>query len=178
MEHTRGARAEPSVRAGGLPSRQAPCADLASQARVEPSPRSAWTTALAAQAQLLDAGSVVRHVSKHVVETAVVLGPIIFTNEAADGRATPVLAYRIWSLDGMHAGYAKSISEVLLRASSRPWLSARLELWCAPDTAQEFAEQVRCEGRCFLRSAELTDIARRLGLMLPDTRRTTVVRVL
>ena len=112
--------------------------------------------ALAAKPQLLDAGSIARHVSTHVVETAMVLVPAIFTNEAADGRATPVLAYRIWSLDGMHAGYAKSISEVLLRAPSRPWFPARLELWCAPDTAQEFADQVRREGRCFLRSAELS----------------------
>ena len=60
----------------------------------------------------------------------------------------------------------------------RPWLPARLELWRAPDTAQEFAEQVRREGRCFLRTAELIDIARRLGLMLPDARGETVVRVL
>ena len=78
-------------------------------------------TALAAQPHLLDAGSVVRHVTKHVVETAMILGPVIFANEAADGRATLVPAYRVWSLDDMRGGYAKSISEVLLRAPSRPW---------------------------------------------------------
>ena len=135
-------------------------------------------TALAAQPHLLDAGSVVRHVTKHVVETAMILGPVIFADEAADGRATLVPAYRVWSLDDMRGGYAKRISEVLLRAPSRPWLPARLELWRAPVTAQAFAEQVRREGRCFLRTAELIDIARRLGLALPDTRHETVVRVI
>ena len=118
------------------------------------------------------------HVVKHVAETAVVLGPVVFTNEASDGRTTPVLAYRVVSLDDMRVGYAKSISEVLLRAPSRPWLPARVEPWRAPGTAQEFAEQMQREGRCFLRTVELIDIARRLGLALPDTRHETIVRVI
>ena len=78
----------------------------------------------------------------------------------------------------MRGGYAKSISEVLLRAPSRPWLPAHLERWRAPAIAQDFAEQVLRGGPCFMRTVEIIDIAKRLRLMLPDERRETVVRVL
>ena len=135
-------------------------------------------TALAAQPQLLDAGSVVRHVTKHVVETAMILGPVMFSNEAADGSATLVRAYRVCSLDDMRLGYAKTISEVLLQAPSQPWLPARVERWFAPIAAQEFAEQMLRDGRCFLRTVDIIDIAKRLRLVLPDERYETVLRVL
>ena len=86
---------------------------------------------------LLDVGTLVRHSPKRVVEAAMIIGPIVFHNEGANGEMHHEISYRVVSLDDMKLGYAKNIREVLLLAPYRPWVPAHMALWQPPAPARE-----------------------------------------
>ena len=124
---------------------------------------SASTGFLAKQRRLLNVGSLVRHVSRTVVETAMVIAPVVFHDAAASGEIELALAYRVYSLDDMKPGYAKSIKDILLRAPETPWVPARMETWTPPQEADEFVRQADA-GKCFTSAEDLRRLACTVGL--------------
>ena len=65
--------------------------------------------ALAEHPALLGAGALVRHANKRVVETAMVIGPVVFHDMGSQGKLQLEICYRVASLDDMKPGYARNI---------------------------------------------------------------------
>ena len=131
---------------------------------------------LASQPELLNAGSLVRHAPRRVVETVMVLGPVVFHNEDSE----LALSYRAISLDSddhPRLRYVKNLREVLVRAPEPLWLPACLDAWTPPPAAQEFLEQAQ-SGKCFLVNADLVKLARDLQVPLPSDRRDNMMQAL
>ena len=70
--------------------------------------------ALAAHPALLGAGALVRHANKRVVETAMVIAPVVFHDIGSQGKLQLEVCYRVASLDDMKTGYARNIRQILI----------------------------------------------------------------
>ena len=90
---------------------------------------------LAEQSAVLGSGAVIQYVSRSVVTTAMVIGPVVFYDRR-EGRCVASLSYRTMSLDDESFGYAQTIKKVLVPAPA-PRLHPTLEMWLpAGDLAQ------------------------------------------
>ena len=116
---------------------------------------------LAAQEGVLGSGAVVRHVIRGVVNTAMVTAPCVFYDRQ-DGRAVMSLSYKVVSLDDEGFGYAKTIQTVLV-PSAAPSIP-RLKMWQpSGDLGRDFEENAR-QRKCFLKEAELKQLAAEVGV--------------
>ena len=134
------------------------------------------TAFLAEQGGVLGSGAVVQHVSRAVVTTAMVIAPVVFY-EQVGGRCVMSLRYRAASLDDEGLGYAKTIKKVLLEAAS-PRALPKLEMWTpCGDLAQEFEGGAR-KKECFMKTAELQQLAAEIGVPVEDLKRDQTIDAL
>ena len=114
------------------------------------------------ETEVLGCGTVVQHVSRAVVTTAMVIAPVVFYDQE-DGRCMLSLCYRTISLDDEGFGYVKATKKVLLEAAPPRALPA-LEMWTpCGDLAQDFEAGAR-KKVCRMKTGELQKLASEVGV--------------
>ena len=128
---------------------------------------------LAEQSAVLGSGAVIQYVSRSVVTTAMVIGPVVFYDRR-EGRCVASLSYRTISLDDESFGYAQTIKKVLVPAPA-PRLPPTLEMWLtAGGLAQEFEEGAR-QKKCFMTIDGLRRLAAEVGVLHESVTRDQVI---